>query len=66
MAGILYKLMQYSHRNLFLYSGLIISGIVFFWLLFIKKTVNYKNLNMIIVRFVISIGLAIVLLIIMK
>ncbi len=65
MAGILYKLMQYNNRNLLLFCGLIISGTAFLWLLFSKKKVNYRNLNVVITRYVVSIGLAILLLFIM-
>jgi len=66
MAGILYKLMHYKGSKLLLNSGLIISGIAFIWLFFIMKTANYKNLKMIIIRFIISIGTAIMSIVIVK
>jgi hypothetical protein len=64
IAGILYKLMHYNEGNLLTYIGLTISGIVLIWLLFIKKVVNYQGHNMIAIRFITSIGIAIMSLII--
>ncbi len=61
--GILYSIMHYNDDILFLTTGLILSLISFLFILISKKKLNYQDFRRTLIRFIVSISLGTVLMI---